>query len=198
MFDKSQIETFVLAGGKSSRMGTEKGLIMFKGKRFVEHVIDAVKNETSRVSIVSNTEQYDYLGLKTYSDLVSDRGPLAGIYTGLTHATHPYALFVSCDLPLIDRQLIRFLRKNMGGDVLAPVHDSVAEPLCAIYSRRCVRIIGGLVKHNRLSITAALRLFDTRYIDVTAEDFYQPDMLTSINTPLQLEKLIQTHYVSES
>lgn len=199
MIDKSHIETIILAGGKSSRMGTEKGLVQWKDKCFIEHVIDAVKHETNKLSIVTNQAHYDYLGYKTYPDIVQGKGPLSGIHTGLTHATHPYVLFVSCDLPLISRSLIGFLRSNLlHEDILVPTHHGITEPLCGIYSRRCARLVGGLVKHNRLGIIAALRFFNTKYLDISGEDFFERDMLTSINSPADLEKLKSAYHVSES
>ncbi len=73
----------ILAGGKSSRMGTEKGLVEINHKKMIEYSIDQLKKVTENIIIISNTNKYNYLKYPVYEDLIKDIGPIGGIYTGL-------------------------------------------------------------------------------------------------------------------
>ena len=73
----------ILAGGKSSRMGQDKGLLMLNGRTFMSHIIEALEPVVSDIIIVSNNSDYDIYKLKRVADILKDSGPLAGLYTGL-------------------------------------------------------------------------------------------------------------------
>ena len=96
----------ILAGGKSSRMGTDKGVLELNGKKIIEHIIYSIKPVVDEIIIISNSNNYDYLGFKVYSDIIKERGPLAGIHTALTHTTTERNLIVSCDIPFINSELL--------------------------------------------------------------------------------------------
>jgi len=79
---ENTITAYILAGGKSQRMGTDKGFLEWKGQSFVANIIAAVKAVVgNNVVIVSSDEQYDALGVTRISDIVANKGPLGGIYT---------------------------------------------------------------------------------------------------------------------
>ena len=65
------ITGIILAGGQSSRMGSDKGLISFNGSLFIEHVIKALKPLVKNIIIVSNNPDYDTFGYKRVSDLIN-------------------------------------------------------------------------------------------------------------------------------
>ena len=95
MIDKKNITGIVLAGGKSSRMGTDKGLLKFNGKSFVQYSLDALKPLVSEIIIVSDDLNYDTFGLKRINDITKNAGPVAGICAGLEASSTEYNLILS-------------------------------------------------------------------------------------------------------
>ena len=83
MKDKKHITGIILAGGKSSRMGTDKGFVIYKNKAFIQHIIEAINPLVDDIIIISNNPDYDVFRLKRFDDIIENAGPLAGVYTGL-------------------------------------------------------------------------------------------------------------------
>ena len=83
MVKKNNITGIVLAGGKSSRMGLDKGLIKMNQQTFIQAVINAMRPLVGDIIIVSNNSDYDQFGYLRINDLIKDSGPLAGLYSGL-------------------------------------------------------------------------------------------------------------------
>ena len=83
MITNNNITGIILAGGKSSRMGTDKAFLKWNNKLFIESIIDALDPLVSEIIIVSNDEKYDSFKTKRIKDVIENAGPLAGIYSGL-------------------------------------------------------------------------------------------------------------------
>lgn len=183
------INVYILAGGKSSRMGSEKGLVLLNDKPFIEHIIDVLLKMSLPIHIVSNTHLYDSFGYPVYSDIVKDKGPLCGIYTALIQSDKKYNLIVSCDIPFINEHVIEYLINRIIGveDCIVPTHDGRSEPLCAIYSKDCTGVLKNLLGANQLSVRAALNNINTQFIDISYQDFYFKKLFMNINTKKELE-----------
>ena len=95
------IEVFVLAGGKSSRMGKDKGLIPLKGKPMISHVLKVLEELALPVSIVANKPGYETFEFRVLKDEVQEKGPLGGLYTAFQHSNADHVLLVGCDMPLV-------------------------------------------------------------------------------------------------
>jgi molybdopterin-guanine dinucleotide biosynthesis protein A len=129
----------IQAGGKSSRMGTDKLFLPFRGQILIEWVIDRLANLTDDLIIISNQpEKLKYLNLSVYPDIISDVGPLAGLYTGLKQARFESVVMVACDMPFVNSSLlieeVRLLNE-MQVDVVIPAPGGNTEPLHAAYRR---------------------------------------------------------------
>ena len=159
MNKKRNITAIILAGGKSTRMGTDKGFILFKNKPFVQHIIDAVRPLVEDMMIISNNPNYDIFGLKRYKDLIDNAGPLAGIYTGLHKSKTENNLVISCDVPLISSEVLE--------ELLKPIHDNFdviqlqskgkEMPLIAIYKKRCESIFLKQLKKGERRVKVAIK-----------------------------------------
>ena len=112
MTPKQNITGIILAGGQSSRMGTDKGFISLNGVLFTEHIINAMKPLVNTIIIVSDSSKYDRFGYQRIPDLIENSGPLAGLYTGLSNSATELNLVLSCDIPLINRDILELLVKN--------------------------------------------------------------------------------------
>lgn len=188
------VTAIVLAGGKSTRMGANKGLMPFGDKKLVEHVLDQVRAITDQVMIVANDPAYRDLGYPCVEDAWKDKGPLAGILTGLMQAPTDKILVVGCDMPFLTGDLLLALVNNMGDEeVLLAEHEGRPEPLCSIYDRRCIRRLQGALQKEQLKITDALAGLRTRVISFDGEPWFRGNEFANINTPEEREKYDSEH-----
>lgn len=97
---------YILAGGRSKRMGTDKGLVSFKGKALIEHVIQAIGDLPYK--IITSNKAYEKFGT-ILQDIYPKRGPLTGCYTALIDADGKEVIVLPCDMPLITSEIIQKL-----------------------------------------------------------------------------------------
>src|SRR6202008_2205785 len=102
---QTEITAIILAGGKSSRMKEDKGLVYFNGKMLVEHVIASAKKMTTRIIIITANPAYRQFGYPCTEDEMKEKGPLGGIFTGLVHSSTKKNLVLGCDLPFLSQQI---------------------------------------------------------------------------------------------
>jgi molybdopterin-guanine dinucleotide biosynthesis protein A len=130
----------ILAGGRSSRMGSNKALLPFRGGRFIEAIHRQLRTLFAEVLLVTNTpEQYGFLDCPMVLDLHPGMGALAGLQAGLLHSGTPHIFAVACDMPYLDDTLIRTLsERRHRADVVIPEGPHGPEPLHAVYGRTCL------------------------------------------------------------
>ena len=135
----------ILAGGVSSRFGSNKALALLDRKPVIRHVADILAPIFPTCLLSTNTpEAYAFLGLPTVADIFPRSGPLGGIHAVLNAIVEPRAFIVGCDMPLLDPFLIRFLctlAEQNDLDAVLPWPVSGPEPLCAVYSRSALPVI---------------------------------------------------------
>ena len=117
MMDKQNTTGIILAGGKSIRMGSDKGFILYNDATFMSHVIAALQPFVSEIIIVSNHSEYDIFKLKRVKDKFEDAGPLAGLYSGLANSETENNLVLSCDVPLINNEILKVLVEGYDSEV---------------------------------------------------------------------------------
>lgn len=189
MPDNKNITAIILAGGKSSRMKEDKGLVLFNGKALVEHVIDATRKVTDNIIIVTANPAYQQFGVNCIEDDMKDKGPLGGILTGLVHSSTTKNLMLGCDMPFLSGELLRALIRNCGEeDVLLTEHKGLAEPLCSVYDRSCITHIRLLIEQDQLKITDALAGLKTRVISFDKEGWFRGNEFANINSIEELKK----------
>lgn len=135
MINKKNITGIILAGGKSSRMGTDKGFLILNDKLFIQYSIDALKPLVSELIIVSDNPDYDMLGLKRVIDITKDAGPVSGIYSGLEASSNEYNLILSCDIPLITSEVLEKLidAYDESSEIIQVESKGKTMPLIALY-----------------------------------------------------------------
>lgn len=106
---KRTISIFILAGGKSSRMGRDKGLIPLKGRPMISYLIETIEGLDLPIFIISNEPGYKSFGYPVFPDLVKDKGPLGGILSALSHTEVDHCLVLSCDSPFTSQDVIKEL-----------------------------------------------------------------------------------------
>ncbi|MFZ4545533.1 MAG: molybdenum cofactor guanylyltransferase [Saprospiraceae bacterium] len=192
MTDENKISIAVLAGGKSSRMKQDKGLVMLNGKRMIEHVLDAARSVTSEIIVIANSDAYQHFSFSCFPDEMTNCGPMGGIFTALKNAKTEKVLVLSCDAPFISTEVIQKMMEQSGGEnVLVAWHKGNIHPICAIYSKKCLPILSNKLRTGDFKLKAALEALDAIKI-VFDEDEYESAFL-NINTPEDLERIQQYH-----
>lgn len=163
---KHGINGIVLAGGKSSRMGTDKGLVPYKGIPMVEHMIRLIQPYCKGIFISANTSGYEGFGYQVVPDIHLHKGPLAGIHAGLSASDTNWNLVVSCDMPLITAiHVEKLLQYNAEGSTLvaAKIIDRV-QPLFACYHRALIPSMEEHLKEDRLKMMHFLEEVHAHYV----------------------------------
>jgi molybdopterin-guanine dinucleotide biosynthesis protein A len=182
------ISVAILAGGQSSRMGTDKAFVRVGGRAIVERTVERLHSLSDELIIVSNTPtSYAYLGLPVFTDLLPHNGPLGGLYTAVSQTRGEATLVVSCDQPFLNTALLRFLLDlRHGYDVVVPLNrESYPQSMHAVYAKSCLVPIRRCLDANRLKVIGFYP--DVRVRSVAGEeiDRFDPQRLSffNVNTP---------------
>ncbi len=150
---------WVLAGGRSSRMGREKALLEIDGQPLVSRALRLLHPLCSSVAIVGPPERYQQLGFTVMADERPEIGPLGGILTALAHSEVDRNLVVACDLPYLSAEWLRYLigrAAQSSARVVLPQSTSGPEPLCAVYHRESAATIRAAIERGVFKVTRAL------------------------------------------
>ena len=162
---QKNITGIILAGGNSSRMGTDKGVMDLNGEKVIQYVIEALKPNVDNIIIIANNSNYLDFGFPVYRDEIKDCGPLGGIYSGLLKSTTDKNIVLSCDIPFITSKLIsQIIAESSEYDVTVPVHDGKTEPLCAVYTKNCMPKFKELLENKILKLTDAMAQVSTKQV----------------------------------
>ncbi len=177
----------ILAGGQSSRMGSNKALLPYKGGRFIEAIHRQLSEIFDEVLLVTNNpEQYDFLPCRKVADIYQGMGALAGIHSGLHHASNPAAFMVACDMPYLNSGLIRHLATHADpGGVLIPEGPHGLEPLHAVYGKGCLAAIETTLLSGQRKIVSFFGRTNVNRVNVEQVALFDADFATfsNINTP---------------
>ena len=191
----SDAEGFILAGGASSRMGTDKARLSLGGRTFVERIAEALCAIATQVSVVgARPDDGGTLDLPIVADVYRDCGALGGLHAALLACRAPWAAIVSCDLPFVTGELFARL-----GDLRTPDRDAVAplqkdgrpQPLCALYSpARCLERVERLLREGERRPRVLLHEARTRWVEpAELADLRDAELFfLNVNTPEDYER----------
>ncbi|MFO7600669.1 MAG: molybdenum cofactor guanylyltransferase [Candidatus Desulfacyla sp.] len=185
----------VLAGGRSSRYGKNKALVKIEGVPLIERALHTMGSIFDHVVIITNTpEEYAYLQVPMFQDIIKGLGPLGGIYTGLKSIPDPAGFFVACDMPFLNPCLIRHMvaiRDDF--DVVVPRISGWVEALHGLYAKRCEGSIERLIHSGTYQIFQFFSAVSVRFVDEDEVKRWDPDLRSffNINTPEELRRLKQ-------
>ncbi len=185
-----RLSGIILAGGKSRRMGQDKGLLDFRGKPLIAHVKEALKPLCDEAIIIANDQAYHEFGLPVYPDLHPDKGPLGGICTGLTYTAHEQSLVLSCDTPFITTPLLSHLvQQTVEGHIGICYEAGRAQPLVGLYGKSVEGKLKEYLEADQLSLTKALSAMDHTPVKIHPDlPFYHPNLFFNINRPEDLSE----------
>jgi molybdenum cofactor guanylyltransferase len=175
----------ILAGGKSSRMNQDKGLMLLNGKPMIKHVIGALKANVDEIIIVSNNSEYEQFGYPVYSDLIKDKGPLAGIYTGLYNSQSETNFLLSCDVPYVNKELISFLLlEHQNHQITIPIKEERTHQLIGVFSKSCEINFHLSLEKGELKLLDA---FKNLNLNIVESNHFDSHNFKNINSPNDLD-----------
>lgn len=182
----------ILCGGMSTRMGQDKGSMLFEGKPMILHVIETVSDIVDEIVVVlrddKRVETYKKIlrstkldfgvelksDLKFCTDITMDEGPLVGILTGLLHIKSNKAMVLPCDSPYISKSFILKmfqLSEDDEYDAVVPRYlDGKMEPLHSIYRRRSRGIIQKVLEDGFRDVGSLLSRSKVKFVDAESVD----------------------------
>ncbi len=144
----------ILAGGKSSRMGYEKGLMPFEGKPLIQYLIDRFQNKYNELIIISNNKEYSQFGLPVIKDNYINCGPLSGIEAGLSASKNNINIIISCDSPFVETTLVdHVLKQNTNSDILFTFYKKI-HPFPGLYSKNIKNKLKQLIIQGERKVTS--------------------------------------------
>ncbi|MBI5869504.1 MAG: molybdopterin-guanine dinucleotide biosynthesis protein B [Actinobacteria bacterium] len=182
----------ILAGGESSRMGSNKALKILSGKPVISHLLDSLKPLTGDIFIAAgDVAAYEDLGFPIRGDQYAQKASLVGIYSALAASGNELCFTVACDMPFTEPSLVMHLAGLASGhDAVVPVSQRGREPLHAFYSRACLGRMRNRIESGELALHDLLDSLDVRYVDmVELAPLCDPGMVfLNVNTVVDLEE----------
>ena len=160
------LHAYILAGGKSSRMGEDKGLMLIRDKPLIQYVLDSLSQVTEQIFIVTSNQAYRKFGFPLLEDLKKDLGPAGAIDSVLHHSTAERNLVIACDMPFVDIVSMNYLlRESHEADITVPMYKNYPEALFGVYKTSCKEAWRLLIEEGILKLSDLLSHFETNFVD---------------------------------
>ena len=181
---KADISGFILAGGKSSRLGTDKALLMVQDEPLMIRMKKLIDPFCKTVKISGQSADYKFLKVNMIPDLFQGCGPVSGIFSSLKHSPTEWNLLISVDTPFINNELIQFLISEIGEyDCIIPEHDGGIEPLIGLYNRQILSQLEEIINQGEYKLQRVLAKMNTHYLDCNFLVQKYPRLFFNINRP---------------
>ncbi len=172
-YEHSKVTGIVMAGGKSLRMGVDKGLMIYQGKQMVTFSIDILSAFCSRVIISTSNPDYKVFNLETIPDIDPGSGPLGGLYSCLAQSTTEINVCLPCDLPFMKHHIIEQLLEAFDGSKCVVPLTPLPEPLVAVYPLSVLPVLSELVEKKIYRMTEIFKHVPVKYL--TLKEFKGTD-----------------------
>jgi len=188
------VSIVIQAGGQSSRMGEDKGLVELCGKPMIQNIIDRLSPHADEMIITTNRPGiYKQFGIQMFEDIYKDYGALAGLHTALSSARNEMVFVIECDLQFVNTSLFKFMKNMFEAkpvDLVIPRTEKGYEPFYAFYKRNnCLPLITDAIESGKRRL---ISWFENAMVHPIYEDQlreFDPNLnsFVNINTPEDLE-----------
>jgi len=168
----------ILAGGKSSRMGEDKGLKLLHGKQMIRYVIESLIPRFPTIKISTNNLEYNVFGYELLADIIPEKGPMGGIYTALKNSLCNDVFITGCDMPFISGSSLDYMLQRENKSATVAVCNGKIQPLFGIYSKNLIPLLESKIEQNQLSMMKFLQEINTALVEINNEDEF-----LNMNTP---------------
>ncbi len=188
-----QVGGFVLAGGKSSRMGGDKALLEIDGVSLIGRAARLLKSVAGDPTIIGSTSLYRSLGTKIVADDWPGHGPLGGMATALRVSRTPWNLIIACDLPYLTKAWLDFLIERAlksKADAVVPMNERGPEPLCAVYHKNAENRIRSAVEGGVHKVTDSFSRLRVEYLEPGEWKAFASEglLFKNVNSPADYEE----------
>jgi molybdopterin-guanine dinucleotide biosynthesis protein A len=186
------VTAFILAGGKSTRMGRDKAFVEFESQTLLTRTLDLARSVPCDVGIVGDLEKFAAFA-PVVEDIFRDRGPLGGIHAALRVSQTELNLMLAVDMPFVSVRFLKYLisqaRSAPEAAVVVPRAGGRWQPLCATYHREFAdaaetALLAGQNKIDLLFAATATRVIEEEELKRSG---FSPDIFRNLNTPEELE-----------
>jgi molybdopterin-guanine dinucleotide biosynthesis protein A len=179
---------FILAGGRSSRMGTDKAFLRLGNQTLLERAVATAKRVCRTVVLVGDADKLSVFG-RAVGDKFPGQGPLAGIHAALTSSfASELNLMLSVDIPVVSAEFLNHLlreSRSSNAQVLVQRAGGHLQTLCAVYHRQFAEIAEPALREGRNKIELLFAEIATRILeeDEMKALGFSPDIFDNVNTP---------------
>jgi molybdopterin-guanine dinucleotide biosynthesis protein A len=189
---RDNLTGFVLAGGKSTRMGRDKAMLALRGRTLLETSLAALREVAAEVFIVGPPELYGSFAIAV-PDVFPGCGPLSGIHAALCHTATQLNLIVAVDIPFVSAGFLAYLAgraSDSSAMVTLPEIGGYLEPVCAVYSREFRKVAEQALQRGDHKITPLFSGIETLVIPQPELNkfAFAAEMFENLNTPEDLER----------
>jgi len=180
---------FLLAGGMSTRMGTDKAFLIFDGQTLLDRALIVMQTVCNRVTVVGDPAKFaKYQAGSVIADIFPGCGPLAGIHSALVHSVAEFNLMLAVDMPFVTEGLLSFLfaaAEENAAVVTVPRVNHRLQPLCAVYRRDFAAAAERALRAGNYKIDALFSSVSTHVIEAAelAAAGFSARNFFNVNTP---------------
>lgn len=183
-----EITAIILAGGRSTRMGTDKALLLINNKTLLENAIDICKPVCNNILISSNFSEHRNFGHKVIPDEIKNCGPMSGIYSCLKQSETEWSFVISVDAAFVKTELIELLIKNTYNfDAVVPKHKKGQEPLIALYNKKVIPDIKKHLNSGDFKMQNLLKAINSKFLNTHDLVEKNPNIFSNLNRPDDLQ-----------
>jgi len=197
------VAVFILAGGKSSRMGKDKdkAFLRLGGETLLACALALARAVTADVHIVGDAQKFLPYG-PVVEDIHPGQGPLGGIHAALTSSRADLNLVLAVDMPFVELRFLDYLlsaASESSALVTVPHTEGRWQPLCAVYRRDFAAVAEPALSEGKNRIDALFAQVETRVIaeEELRRIGFSTDMFRSLNTPAEFESAKRGTQTSE-
>ncbi len=186
------VSAFILAGGKSTRMGTDKAFVEYEGRTLLLRALDLARSVISGVWVVGSKEKFAGFA-PVVEDVFRECGPLGGIHAALQASPTELNLMLAVDMPFVSPAFLQYLitqaRSAPDAAVIVPRNDGRRQPLCAIYRREFAAVAERALRDRRNRIDRLFEEVRARVIEQEELERagFSSAIFRNLNTPEELE-----------
>ena len=184
----------ILAGGRNTRIGTNKAFLEINGARLIDRTITIFQGIFEEIIVVTNSPlSYLDQNVTIVTDIIENKGPLGGVYTGLFFTSSQHAFVCACDMPFLDGHFIKYMIEHCADyDVVVPYSGDGLQPLHAIYDKKCLPAMLNFLERDKLKIIdlyKGLKILTIKE-DIIASFDSGRKMFLNINTHADLKHIL--------
>jgi len=185
------VAVFILAGGKSTRMGADKAFVVLEGRTLLARALEVARAVTTDMRIVGDAGKFAAFA-PVVEDVFRGCGPLGGIHAALRASAAELNLMLAVDLPFVSPKLLEFVVERARGSAAVVTVARVGgwQPLCGVYRREFAEVAETALREGRYRIDALFEVVQTLVISEEELNVagFSSAMFRNLNTREEVER----------